>query len=90
MAFDQVAPGNSATGRPLQSEKMADYCKLRHISFDWMLTGCLKGLNQMMDERRGRVKAAMQAANLVTKYAQLKPEDQAMFTAELYRIMAQP
>ncbi|MBR0721181.1 hypothetical protein [Bradyrhizobium manausense] len=44
------------------SEELSDYCQRYRISYDWMLTGCLKGLKQMMDEQRGRAAAASPAS----------------------------
>lgn len=70
------------------SEDLADYCQRHRISFDWMLGGCLMGLKKMVDERRGREAVVPSPATIVAKYAQLSPEQQAIVTAEIYRIMA--
>jgi hypothetical protein len=71
------------------SEDLADYCQHHRISFDWMLGGCLMGLKKMVDERRGRAATIPGAATMVAKYAQLSPEQQAIVTAEIHRIMAE-
>ncbi|WP_426608988.1 hypothetical protein [Bradyrhizobium sp. McL0616] len=71
------------------SEKLSDYCRDNRISFDWMLTGCLKGLKQMMDERRGRETVATQAANIAARYARLSPAQQMIITTEIRRILAE-
>ncbi|MDH2343241.1 hypothetical protein [Bradyrhizobium sp. SSUT77] len=71
------------------SEALVGYCTRHGISFDWMLEGCLKGLKRMMDARRGRAAAVPSTAAMVAKYAQLSPEDQAIVTAEITRIMAE-
>ncbi|MET4034428.1 hypothetical protein ABIB94_008336 [Bradyrhizobium sp. JR7.2] len=71
------------------SEALAEYCRRHRISFDWMLGGCLKGLKKMVDERRGRAAAVPSPETMVAKYAQLSPEQQAIVTAEIYRIMAE-
>ncbi|WP_426615784.1 hypothetical protein [Bradyrhizobium sp. McL0616] len=71
------------------SEALSDFCQDNRISFDWMLSGCLKGLKQMMDERRGRETMATQAANIAARYAQLSPAQQAIVSTEICRILAE-
>lgn len=71
------------------SEELAGYCGKHHINFDWMLDGCLNGLKQMTDDRRGRDRAAQSTAAILAKYAQLTPEHQAIVTAELHRMLAE-
>ncbi|MCK1337398.1 hypothetical protein IVB38_15500 [Bradyrhizobium sp. 38] len=74
-------------GRTL-SEAVADYCQRHRISFDWMLGGCLIGLKKMVDERRGRETQMPTAEQIGARYAQLSPEDQAIVTAKIKRILA--
>ncbi|MET4018133.1 hypothetical protein [Bradyrhizobium sp. S3.2.12] len=71
------------------SEDLVEYCRRHRISFDWMLGGCLKGLKWMVDERRGREAQIPSAEGIAVRYAQLSPEDQAIVTAEIHRIMAE-
>ncbi|MVT49080.1 hypothetical protein GPL17_01055 [Bradyrhizobium yuanmingense] len=40
------------------SAELCDHCRKHGINFDWMLDGDLKGLQAMMDARRGRMTAA--------------------------------
>lgn len=43
----------------------------------------------MVDERRGRETVDAEATNIAAKYAQLSPENQAIFTAAVHRILAE-
>ncbi|MCP3370787.1 hypothetical protein [Bradyrhizobium cajani] len=74
---------------PTMSEALAGYCNRHRISYDWMLTGSLSGLKQMVDARRTRLAAVPSPSALVAKYAQLTPEHQAIVTAEIRRILAE-
>ncbi|HEV2156366.1 hypothetical protein [Bradyrhizobium sp.] len=56
-------------GRTMSGE-FADYCMRHRINYDWMLDGCLKGLKQMMDERRGRT-VALSPSSFTDKLARL-------------------
>ncbi|WP_157785215.1 hypothetical protein [Bradyrhizobium yuanmingense] len=40
------------------SRELCEYCRKHGINFDWLLDGNLKGLQAMMDARRGRMAAA--------------------------------
>jgi hypothetical protein len=82
-----IAPAPKVGRGP--SEELASYCSRHHISFDWMLGGCLIGLKRMTDERRGREMELTRAKRFAATYAQLSPEDQAIITAKLRRIMAE-
>ena len=56
----------------------------------WMLGGCLKGLKSIVDERRDREAGVpTQAERIAAKYAQLSPEEKAIVTAEIRRIIAE-
>ena len=53
-----------------------------------MLGGCPNGLKRMVDERRDREAGVpTQAERIAAKYAQLSPENQAIFTAGIRRII---
>lgn len=47
------------------------------------------GLKKMVDERRGRETQLRSAEQIAARYAQLSPEDQAIVTAEIKRIIGE-
>ncbi|BBO06307.1 hypothetical protein SG09_56570 [Bradyrhizobium ottawaense] len=54
-----------------------------------MLGRCLTVLKKMVDERRGRERRPQCAADIVARCAQLLPEQKAIVTVEIHRILAE-